>query len=110
MSEFICFITSEASDKCSNEKRKTINGEDILWSMSTLGLEKYVEPLKIYLVKYRESARAEKPDRMDNREESSSSEAAPNSSSSGGYSGSSSGDSGSGSRAGGAQGGASGGP
>lgn len=51
MSEFICFITSEASDKCKQEKRKTINGEDLLWAMSTLGFDKYVDPLKIYLAK-----------------------------------------------------------
>jgi histone H3/H4 len=31
VSEFISFITSEASDKCQQEKRKTINGEDLLW-------------------------------------------------------------------------------
>lgn len=29
-SEFISFITSEAAERCSMEKRKTINGEDIL--------------------------------------------------------------------------------
>ncbi|KAJ4976338.1 hypothetical protein NE237_001444 [Protea cynaroides] len=30
VSEFISFITSEASDKCHREKRKTINGDDLL--------------------------------------------------------------------------------
>ncbi|ODV82940.1 hypothetical protein CANARDRAFT_179405, partial [[Candida] arabinofermentans NRRL YB-2248] len=54
VSEFISFITSEASDKCLMEKRKTINGEDILYSMSNLGFENYSEVLKIYLAKYRE--------------------------------------------------------
>ncbi len=84
VSEFISFITSEypssfmpspppfffthftslgaflltsclrASDKCQQEKRKTINGDDILWAMSTLGFDNYVEPLKSYLHKYRE--------------------------------------------------------
>jgi len=54
VSEFISFITSEASDKCQREKRKTINGDDLLWAMATLGFEEYVEPLKIYLHKYRE--------------------------------------------------------
>jgi nuclear transcription Y subunit beta len=29
------------------EKRKTINGEDILFAMSTLGFDNYVEPLKV---------------------------------------------------------------
>ncbi|XP_027330982.1 nuclear transcription factor Y subunit B-3 isoform X2 [Abrus precatorius] len=54
VSEFISFITGEASDKCQKEKRKTINGDDLLWAMTTLGFEEYVEPLKIYLHKYRE--------------------------------------------------------
>ncbi|KAL3267892.1 hypothetical protein HHI36_007031 [Cryptolaemus montrouzieri] len=60
VSEFISFITSEASDRCHMEKRKTINGEDILFAMSTLGFDNYVEPLKIYLQKYREAAKIEK--------------------------------------------------
>jgi nuclear transcription Y subunit beta len=55
VSEFISFITSEASDKCLQEKRKTINGDDLLWAMSTLGFDKYVEPLKEYLRKYRDT-------------------------------------------------------
>ncbi|ODQ62719.1 hypothetical protein WICANDRAFT_19463, partial [Wickerhamomyces anomalus NRRL Y-366-8] len=54
VSEFISFITSESSDKCLSEKRKTINGEDILFAMSSLGFENYSEVLKIYLAKYRE--------------------------------------------------------
>lgn len=54
VSEFISFITSEASDKCLREKRKTINGEDILYSMHDLGFENYAEVLKIYLAKFRE--------------------------------------------------------
>ncbi|VFQ94836.1 unnamed protein product [Cuscuta campestris] len=54
VSEFISFVTSEASDKCQKEKRKTINGDDLLWSMATLGFEDYIEPLKVYLARYRE--------------------------------------------------------
>ncbi|KAG0497150.1 hypothetical protein HPP92_001841 [Vanilla planifolia] len=54
VSEFISFITGEASDKCQREKRKTINGDDLLWAMTTLGFEEYVEPLKIYLQRFRE--------------------------------------------------------
>ncbi|XP_062005452.1 nuclear transcription factor Y subunit B-10-like [Rosa rugosa] len=54
VSEFISFITSEASDKCQREKRKTINGDDLLWAMATLGFEDYIDPLKVYLAKYRE--------------------------------------------------------
>lgn len=60
ISEFISFITSEASDRCHNERRKTINGEDILFAMSTLGFDNYVEPLKLYLQKYRETTKQEK--------------------------------------------------
>ncbi|XP_010279614.1 PREDICTED: nuclear transcription factor Y subunit B-1-like isoform X2 [Nelumbo nucifera] len=54
VSEFISFITSEASDKCQREKRKTINGDDLLWAMATLGFEDYIAPLKMYLQLYRE--------------------------------------------------------
>lgn len=60
VSEFISFITSEASERCHQEKRKTINGEDILFAMSTLGFDNYVEPLKTYLQKYRESIKGER--------------------------------------------------
>lgn len=60
VSEFISFITSEASERCQQEKRKTINGEDILFAMTTLGFDQYVEPLKIYLQKYRDSMKGEK--------------------------------------------------
>ncbi|RAH49090.1 nuclear transcription factor Y subunit beta [Aspergillus brunneoviolaceus CBS 621.78] len=65
VSEFISFITSEASDKCQQEKRKTVNGEDILFAMTSLGFENYAEALKIYLSKYREtqSARGEHQNR-----------------------------------------------
>merc|ERR1711976_176308 len=59
VSEFISFITSEASERCQAEKRKTINGEDILFAMSTLGFDNYVEPLKLYLQKYREAMKGE---------------------------------------------------
>lgn len=60
VSEFISFITSEASERCHQEKRKTINGEDILFAMSTLGFDSYVEPLKMYLQKYREAMKGDK--------------------------------------------------
>uniref|UniRef100_A0A7N0RCW9 Transcription factor CBF/NF-Y/archaeal histone domain-containing protein n=1 Tax=Kalanchoe fedtschenkoi TaxID=63787 RepID=A0A7N0RCW9_KALFE len=54
VSEFISFVTGEASDKCQREKRKTINGDDLLWAMGTLGFDEYDEPLRVYLQKYRE--------------------------------------------------------
>ncbi|CAL5363530.1 unnamed protein product [Camellia sinensis] len=54
VSEFISFITNEASDKCQKEKRKTINGDDLLCAMATLGFEDYIASLKVYLTRYRE--------------------------------------------------------
>lgn len=55
VTEFISFITSEASERCSEEKRKTINGDDILNSLNALGFEHYTPILKVYLEKYRGS-------------------------------------------------------
>ena len=63
VSEFISFITSEACDKCLGERRKTISGDDILYAMVTLGFEKYVEPLKVYLGRYRETSGLTNPPR-----------------------------------------------
>ena len=60
VSEFVSFVTSEASDRCHQEKRKTINGEDLLFAMSTLGFDSYVEPMKIFLSKYRDSIKGER--------------------------------------------------
>ncbi|KAG4126657.1 hypothetical protein ERO13_D10G169600v2 [Gossypium hirsutum] len=51
VSEFISFVTSEASDKCRKERRKTINGEDICWALVTLGFDDYAAPLRRYLNK-----------------------------------------------------------
>ncbi|KAG8960853.1 hypothetical protein FRC00_014008 [Tulasnella sp. 408] len=53
VSEFISFITSEAAEKCTLEKRKTIGGEDVLYAMASLGFDNYAETLKIYLAKLR---------------------------------------------------------
>ena len=57
MSEFISFVTSEASDRCLQEKRKTINGEDILLAMSSLGFDSYIEPLRVFLAKVRDASK-----------------------------------------------------
>ena len=56
---FVCsqalqWLICAASEKCQQEKRKTVNGEDILFAMTSLGFENYAEALKIYLSKYRE--------------------------------------------------------
>ncbi|MCJ1234128.1 hypothetical protein MMC14_002086 [Varicellaria rhodocarpa] len=71
VSEFISFITSEASEKCQQEKRKTVNGEDILFAMTSLGFENYAEALKIYLTKYRETQSTRGDNQNPNRPSSS---------------------------------------
>ncbi|GHJ89592.1 hypothetical protein NliqN6_5994 [Naganishia liquefaciens] len=53
VSEFISFLSSEAAEKVLNDKRKTINGEDILYGMTALGFDNYAEACKVYLAKYR---------------------------------------------------------
>ncbi|SBT77339.1 CCAAT-box DNA binding protein subunit B, putative [Plasmodium ovale] len=54
VTEFIQFLTSEASDRCLRERRKTISGEDILFSMEKLGFNDYAEPLSEYLNKWKQ--------------------------------------------------------
>ncbi|KAF8414268.1 hypothetical protein HHK36_002268 [Tetracentron sinense] len=54
VSEYISFITSEANERCQREQRKTITAEDVLWAMSKLGFDDYIEPLTVYLQRYRE--------------------------------------------------------
>ncbi|CAL1397222.1 unnamed protein product [Linum trigynum] len=54
VSEFISFVTSEASEKCRKERRKTVNGDDVCWAMGSLGFDDYASPLRRYLHRYRE--------------------------------------------------------
>ncbi|GKU85481.1 hypothetical protein SLEP1_g155 [Rubroshorea leprosula] len=54
VSEFIGFVTSEASQKCRKERRKTVNGDDICSAIGTLGFDDYAGPLRRYLQRYRE--------------------------------------------------------
>ncbi|KAI4301780.1 hypothetical protein L6164_035027 [Bauhinia variegata] len=55
--EFISFVTSEASDKCQKENRKTVNGDDVCWALSALGFDNYAEAIGRYLHKYRQAER-----------------------------------------------------
>ncbi|EEF49857.1 nuclear transcription factor Y subunit B-4 [Ricinus communis] len=55
--EFISFVTGEASDKCHKENRKTVNGDDICWALSSLGFDNYAEAIVRYLHKFREAER-----------------------------------------------------
>ena len=55
VSEYISFITAEANERCQREQRKTITAEDVLWAMGKLGFDDYVEPLTVFLSRYRET-------------------------------------------------------
>lgn len=55
--EFIGFVTSEASNKCHKENRKTVNGDDVCWALSSVGLDNYSDVTAMYLSKYREYER-----------------------------------------------------
>ena len=68
VSEFISFITSEASDRCLSDKRKTINGDDLIQALSALGFDHYKNILKVYLEKYKESIKLS-PSANNNSEE-----------------------------------------
>ncbi|XP_008223170.1 PREDICTED: nuclear transcription factor Y subunit B-5-like [Prunus mume] len=54
VSEFISFVTSEASEKCRKERRKTVNGDDVSWALGALGFDDYTAPLRRFLHRYRE--------------------------------------------------------
>lgn len=57
VTEFISFVTGEASDKCHKENRKTVNGDDICWALSSLGFDNYAEAIGRYLHIYRQGER-----------------------------------------------------
>jgi nuclear transcription Y subunit beta len=53
--EFVGFVTGEASERCRRERRKTINGDDICHAMRSLGLDHYADAMRRYLQRYRET-------------------------------------------------------
>ncbi|KAL8917194.1 MAG: hypothetical protein Q9208_008096 [Pyrenodesmia sp. 3 TL-2023] len=63
VSEFISFITSEeliaAAEKCQQEKRKTVQGEDVIFALTALGFENYAQVLTIYRARYRRNMQEE---------------------------------------------------
>ncbi|KAG6501027.1 hypothetical protein ZIOFF_040892 [Zingiber officinale] len=54
VSEYISFITSEANERCQREQRKTVTADDVLWAMRKLGFDDYLDPLTLFLHRYRE--------------------------------------------------------
>jgi nuclear transcription Y subunit beta len=53
VSEYISLIIGEVNDRC-QRPTGTITAEDVLWAMSKLGFDDYIEPLSVYLSRYRE--------------------------------------------------------
>ena len=53
VTEFISFVTSEAAERCAVERRKRIEGYDILAAFRTLGFEHYAQALRVYIAGYR---------------------------------------------------------
>ncbi|KAI3788773.1 hypothetical protein L2E82_01549 [Cichorium intybus] len=56
-SEFISFVTGEASDKCHKQNRKTLNGDDICWALASLGFDNYSNAIANYSNKLRDFER-----------------------------------------------------
>lgn len=54
VSEFICFIASEAAQICAETKRKTITADDLLTALESTGFDNFAEPMRIFLQKYRQ--------------------------------------------------------
>jgi hypothetical protein len=50
----ILYLLFRAADRCQLEKRKTINGEDIIWAMEALGFDQYSQLMKIYIHRFKE--------------------------------------------------------
>jgi nuclear transcription Y subunit beta len=51
---FTLFQSIRASDICKKKDKKTIGGEDVITALRSLGFDDYIEPLKLYLEKYRQ--------------------------------------------------------
>ena len=60
VSEFIAFITSEAADRLSVDRRKTITADDIIKAINDLGFTDYGDILRLYLSHYQHSVKTTK--------------------------------------------------
>ena len=47
VSEFISFVSSEAGDHCAESFRRHLDGDDVLWALTSLGFEHYVDILQV---------------------------------------------------------------
>ena len=60
VTEFLTFVTSEASDLCKNNGRKTITADDVLTGLKNLGFDDYHEMALLYYKKYKDCEFKEK--------------------------------------------------
>ena len=58
VSEFIAFITCECCDITQAEKRKTINGEDVIKGMENLNFVQYLDLVEFYNKRYKDVLRS----------------------------------------------------
>ena len=54
VSEFIAFITCESCEITQVEKRKTINGEDVIKAMENLNFVQYLDLVEFYNKRYKD--------------------------------------------------------
>ncbi|KAJ1441231.1 hypothetical protein SESBI_01366 [Sesbania bispinosa] len=54
VSKYISFVTRKAMERCQSECRKIMKVEDLLWGLENLGFSYYIEPLTLYLQRYRQ--------------------------------------------------------
>ncbi|CAL5038064.1 unnamed protein product [Urochloa decumbens] len=52
--EFNAVIIHAAVEECRRDRRTTVTGDDLILAMKNLGFDDYVEPLTLYLQRYRE--------------------------------------------------------
>ncbi|CAL5052435.1 unnamed protein product [Urochloa decumbens] len=54
LAEFSAVIIHAAVEECRRDRRTTVTGDDLILAMKSLGFDDYVEPLTLYLQRYRE--------------------------------------------------------
>ena len=68
VTEFLLFVTSEASEICANAKRSTIHGDDIIAAMQKLGFDQYVWLTRYYMIKYKNVLKMEQEQKKKNNQ------------------------------------------
>lgn len=67
--EFISFVTGEASERCHKENRKTLNGDDVCRALTDLGFDNYSEVMSKFLQRFREYDRKRANEGNNDRDE-----------------------------------------